>query len=398
MLKIYLTLAASILTFTGVVFYNSSYQPSSLSYSVEDSVGPCSETVEIDITNPIVCPDDTDAVLTAAVTRSAGCPGTFMYFFSWRQDGTIVRNFLAPFNQLSDELNSGNSSNSQVPPGMYTVNVSDQFNGGPVFSDAITVEVTDNTDPVITCPPNINAIADPVSCDAVVTWSLPTVTDNCSFTLTQIEGPPSGSTFNLGPGVIIRYEAEDGNGNSATCSFSVTVNDETNPSFDASTLPADTQRVADGNGEYVVEDFLAGVQAEFDCSPNFGFSQSPGDGSVLTIGTYTVTLGIQDGVGNVGADYQFELEVVEELAVADNTLESLQIINPRDGMLQLINPQGLPLTRAVWWDAHGRQVNTIPLNTGPSQFLSTDGLASGLYFMGVELADGRQFIRRFVKH
>ena len=66
-------------------------------------------------------------------------------------------------------------------------------------------------------------------CQAVVTWDAPTVVDNCSgATLTPSKAP--GSIFNMGT-TTVSYTATDAVGNTATCSFNVTVQDKSAPVF-----------------------------------------------------------------------------------------------------------------------------------------------------------------------
>ncbi len=81
--------------------------------------------------------------------------------------------------------------------------------------------VVDNVAPVITCPANIVASY----CNPSVTFSLPSVTDNCSFipvSLVQTAGLPSGADFPVGL-TTQSFSYADAAGNSATCSFTVAV-------------------------------------------------------------------------------------------------------------------------------------------------------------------------------
>jgi hypothetical protein len=82
--------------------------------------------------------------------------------------------------------------------------------------------ITDNRKPVINnCPPNIFAFYSADINGAVARWTSPNIGDNCaiqSITSTFSSGSifPSGST-------TVTYTATDGTGNTATCSFVVTV-------------------------------------------------------------------------------------------------------------------------------------------------------------------------------
>src|SRR5439155_913027 len=70
-------------------------------------------------------------------------------------------------------------------------------------SCTFTVTVTDNDAPVLAGCNNVSATTDPASaCSAVVTYALPTATDNCDTGLTVSCLPASGSTFPKGPTTV----------------------------------------------------------------------------------------------------------------------------------------------------------------------------------------------------
>ncbi len=90
--------------------------------------------------------------------------------------------------------NGVNTEEQLVTPAMtttYTVTVTDGT--GCTATDELVVNIMNNNPPVINdCPSDISVSNDPGQCDAVVTWTEPTVTDDCP--------PPSisdmGYTFN----------------------------------------------------------------------------------------------------------------------------------------------------------------------------------------------------------
>jgi hypothetical protein len=86
-----------------------------------------------------------------------------------------------------------------------------------------TVTVTDTEAPVISCPANISTSVAFGETGAVVSYDLPTATDNCGTPSVQlISGPASGAVFPLGT-TTVTYRATDASGNTADCSFTVTV-------------------------------------------------------------------------------------------------------------------------------------------------------------------------------
>src|SRR5678809_1341241 len=93
-------------------------------------------------------------------------------------------------------------------------------------SCSFTVTVSPDTQPPVIagCPANIGPVAmDANACGAVVSWTAPTVSDNCpGATITQTAGPVSGSLFGTAP-TKITSTATDAGGLTATCTFTVTV-------------------------------------------------------------------------------------------------------------------------------------------------------------------------------
>jgi hypothetical protein len=87
------------------------------------------------------------------------------------------------------------------------------------------VILTDVTDPVLAgCSSTITQNADALGCGASVTWTAPTATDNCSAAvITSTHN--SGDIFFLGT-TTVEYTATDASGNTATCSFDVTINSD----------------------------------------------------------------------------------------------------------------------------------------------------------------------------
>ena len=87
-----------------------------------------------------------------------------------------------------------------------------------------TITVIDNQPPVITgTRNNISVAADPGQCSAIVTWTPPSIADNCpGAQLTSNHN--SGDRFPVGP-TPVTYTATDASGNTSTSSFTITVTD-----------------------------------------------------------------------------------------------------------------------------------------------------------------------------
>ncbi len=92
-----------------------------------------------------------------------------------------------------------------------------------------TVNLQDTTDPEITCPDDIVVSTDEDACGAIVNYAEPVGTDNNPGAVTtSISGSISGDMFPLGT-TTVTYQVVDAAGNSAQCSFTITVNDDQAP-------------------------------------------------------------------------------------------------------------------------------------------------------------------------
>ena len=110
--------------------------------------------------------------------------------------------------------------------------------GTTTLNQTVTVIITDDEDPVLSpCPANMVAGNDPGVCDASVSWTPPTATDNCpGVMVTSNYSPPH--TFAVGGPYTVTYTATDASGNTDQCSFTVTVNDDEQPVLTGPFLPA----------------------------------------------------------------------------------------------------------------------------------------------------------------
>ena len=101
-----------------------------------------------------------------------------------------------------------------------TLTVTDSYSN--ISTSLANVTVVDNISPTIVCPTNIDAGITSSPAGKIVTYTAPLGTDNCSSTSSLIAGLSSGSNFL--PGInTITYKVIDSSGNTAECSFSVSV-------------------------------------------------------------------------------------------------------------------------------------------------------------------------------
>lgn len=122
---------------------------------------------------------------------------------------------------------SGTGSGLTFNKGLTTVTLT-AANSCGVATCAFSVSVVDNQPPAISCPANVVAPNRPDRCGENVDYSI-SATDNCPGVVTAlVSGLPRGAFFPVGSTTIV-WRAADASGNTATCSFSVTVQDTQKP-------------------------------------------------------------------------------------------------------------------------------------------------------------------------
>ncbi len=92
------------------------------------------------------------------------------------------------------------------------------------------IVVEDKEAPVfVNCPTNYTFnLGSDASCGDGVNWPVPVAQDNCNVTVEQISGPTNGTALTAGNYNIV-YKASDASGNSALCSFTISVTNYSTP-------------------------------------------------------------------------------------------------------------------------------------------------------------------------
>src|SRR5258705_8447581 len=153
--------------------------------------------------------------------------------------------------------------------------------------------------PTVICPAPTSVSAG-TNCLAAVPDVLGGVSasDNCSATngITMSQSPTAGTLVGLGVHVIT-VTATDGATNSATCTTTFTVTDDTVPTV---ICPAPTSVSAGTNCLAAVPDVLGGVSASDNCSVTNGItlSQSPTAGTLVGLGVHVITVTATDAATN----------------------------------------------------------------------------------------------------
>jgi hypothetical protein len=221
---------------------------STVTYTVRDAAGntaTCSYTVTVvDNINPtIACPANITAnvgagscVASVATPNPVTADNCAVTVLTWAMTGATTANSAATgINNVG--IYTFNLGTTTVA---YTVTDVQ----GNTASCSYTVTVNDNINPTISCPSNVTANVGAGTCVASVVTTNPTTADNCSVTTltwamtgaTVATSPATGInnvgtyTFNLGT-TTVTYTVRDAAGNSATCSYTVTVIDNINPTI-----------------------------------------------------------------------------------------------------------------------------------------------------------------------
>ncbi len=192
---------------------------------------------------------------------------------------------------------------------------------------SFVVTVEDNVSPIVNCPNDINVPSLTTDCGALVTWPTPTVSDDCDNNVDLSSNIAPGSFFPVGT-TEVSYTATDDFGNSATCTFEVTVQDQFAPVFDC---PVNANIDADGTINFDEGGLIVSVSPNNSCdsvaveynlptaTDNCGISSvdltaGPASGGSFPIGTTTVTYTAFDINGNFNV-CSFDI-TVEPLGIA----------------------------------------------------------------------------------
>ncbi|MFH1120176.1 MAG: Calx-beta domain-containing protein, partial [Bacteroidota bacterium] len=266
-----------------------------VNYTVSDGASPantatCSFTITIsDNEAPVIsgCP--------ANITRTSGA-GVCTATVSWTEptatdNCTTAGNLVWTKSHLPGSVFSAGTTNVTYTATDAAGNISNVC--------SFTVTVVDNQKPVISgCPTNITTGTGPGSCNAVVTWTEPTATDNCtaSGSLVWTKSHIPGATFNTGT-TTVTYTVADAGGNiSNPCSFTVTVTDNIAPT--AICKPATIYLNGSGAATLAISDVNDGSTDNCTAQGSLVITLSKTSFNCSNLGASTVVMTVRDASGN----------------------------------------------------------------------------------------------------
>ncbi len=183
-------------------------------------------------------------------------------------------------------------SGSSFNVGVTTVTCTATDAAGNTANCTFNVTVIDNQGPTANCPGNQTVNVASGTCAANVSWTA-SASDNCPGPSVSCS-PASGSSFGVGV-TPVTCTATDASGNTANCTFNVTVIDNQGPTA-----------ICHGDTTVVNDAGLCGATVSFsipdptDNCPGATSSANPASGSFFAVGTNPVTVTATDAAGNTG--------------------------------------------------------------------------------------------------
>lgn len=179
---------------------------------------------------------------------------------------------------------------ANIGPNNVTLTVTDTNGNSSTCVAVVTVE--DSIPPIIACPADITANSDAGMCSAVVTFVTPLAFDNCNVSVAQTAGLPSGSDFPVGVNTV-EFTATDDGGNTAVCSFTITVTDNEPPTMACQNITIQLDALGDAT--------ITAADVDGGSTDNCGIATStvsPSTFDCSNVGDNPVTLTVTDIHGN----------------------------------------------------------------------------------------------------
>ncbi len=247
---------------------------------------PCTFTVTLKdgIKPSITCPANTTVAADGACAGTVGSYSPVSLSDNCATNPTVTQSPAA-----STVLNGHNDTE--------TVTLTADDGNGNTQPCTFTVTLKDGIKPSITCPANTTVAADGACAGTVGSYSPISLSDNCNANPTVTQSPAASTVLNgHNDTETVTLTANDGNGNTQPCTFTVTLKDGIKPSI---TCPANTTVAADGACAGTVGSYSP-ISLSDNCNTNPTVTQSPAASTVLNghNDTETVTLTANDGNGN----------------------------------------------------------------------------------------------------
>jgi hypothetical protein len=316
----------------------SGLEPGTYTVTTTDSNG-CT-SVGFGVVNAFNCPP----ILVVYDLEHPTCPQS--------ADGSIsvsIASGIPPFTYTWN-MGANTPEVNNLSSGTYTLVISDEQ--GCATGYTFELRGVDTQAPLATCPDNRTAVACADN-SAVVNYSAPSASDNCSLSSTQgtlISGLTSGASFPVGT-TVQTYQFADESGNTATCSFSVTVLE----SVAVSGIQVTPATVGSSNGGIVVT--VTGGQAPYTYTWLNGGNVIASSRDLENVPPGQYVLRVTDASGCVVETAVIEVGSIVRVTEPDWAKTLVIQPNPGNGRFHLIFGQILPFEAHLRvLDANGRLV------------------------------------------
>jgi N-acetylneuraminic acid mutarotase len=271
---------------------------------------PGQTTIVASASNGMSCTtSNTCATLTVADTAPPflGLPND-MTFQATGPSGATV-SFFASANDSVDgqrPVTCGPSSGSTFPFGETIVTCSASDTSGNTATGTFKITVQDNNPPFMSVPSGNQIRQATSSAGAIVTFTA-TANDSVDGPRPVTCSPPSGSQFPFGP-TSVTCSASDTRGNTATRTFTVTVQDTNAPFLNVPFQPFEEEATSAAGATV---NFGQAVSASDNVDGPITPSCTPSSGSTFPIGPTTVSCQATDAHGNQSPTKTFTVRVID---------------------------------------------------------------------------------------
>ncbi|MEM7035868.1 MAG: HYR domain-containing protein, partial [Bacteroidota bacterium] len=257
----------------------------------------------VTVTNSNGCTDIASVTVAAGVDNTnptISCPSNLTSSNDAGQCGAAL-SWMVP--SANDNCGTPTVSSTANPGDFFnvgntTVTYTATDGSGNSANCSFTVTVTDNENPTISCPSNITQNNDAGQCNAVVSYMSPSGMDNCPGAVTALTaGSSSGSIFPVGT-TTNTFTVTDAAGNTASCSFSVTVVDAEVPSI---TCPANITVNNDPGQCSAVVTYTAPSGTDNCPGATTALTSGLGSGGTFPQGTSSESYTVTDAAGNTAS-------------------------------------------------------------------------------------------------
>lgn len=266
----------------------------------------CSFTVNVEDTEAPMVMCNNDTTVTTSSDGTGDCSASFLTSYTVSDncsndilfvDINITNGGTSIFVQQDTVMAGTYAINPTLELGDNTITYSVTDTNGVTGTCTTIVTVVDDEDPTITCPSDIVVANDTGVCEAFVTVPAPVATDNCSFTITNdYTGTADASGIYPVDTTAVTFTATDPDGNTATCTVNVVVEDTEAPVY--TSCPTDTVLMSDTGLCGAI--FIFNTPTFTDNCPDATQTQTSGlpSLSIFPVGTTTVEFTATDAAGN----------------------------------------------------------------------------------------------------